>query len=1205
MKPFDLYTAQLRGTQLIEASAGTGKTYTIAGLFLKLILTHDLLVEQILVVTFTNAATEELKERIYTKLSDARQGLKTGSSNDPQVQHVIRTTADRSKALKKLESALSDFDRAAILTIHGFCQRILVEHAFETGSRYDLELVGESSAMIQAVAEDFWRKYFYPAPEELIYYLRQEKNVSGPDYFYRLAGKINRPAINIIPLPERTELENLVPYRRLLHQVRQLWRQSGDDVLDLLRAADLDGRIYGTIDASASVSGRDRTLARLSESMHATVYGQMPGFPIFKEFDKLTTTTVRKYTRKKSPSPVHPFFDSCEQLAAAATALETQFEGYLLWLKAEFTRYFPNALTEKKNRARVRFYDDLLVDVHKALNNPQRRANELGDAIRNQYRAALVDEFQDTDALQYEIFNRLFGGPNHIFFMIGDPKQSIYSFRGADIFAYMHAASEADARSTLNFNWRSEPILLEALNTLFQFCRQPFLYPQIPYRQVDAAPQKPASGDPLPFKEPLEIWYLAASGPRPLNKTQAEQALVAATATEITSILTACDNPTGAEEVAVLVRTNRQARIVKSALTAAGIPAVLFRAGNVFDSIEAVEMSRLLTGIAAVSEERLFRAAVVTDLIGVSGDRMAAALMQTDWWEALHVRFQAYHRLWQRSGFVHMFRSLLVGENVRERLLSADDGPRRLTNVLHLAEILHQEASSRKLTMGGLLKWFTDQCNSQTIRQEAHELRLERDAQAVKIVTIHRSKGLEYPIVFCPFCWEGITTRREKEVYFHPDNGRNQIVLDLGSDNFDRHHRWSESETLAENLRLLYVAVTRAQKKCYLAWGRISSADTSALAYILHRPPDLTIKNAVAQLKASVGRQTDVEMLDVLKQLSSAARGRIKIRALPMEGKPARYEAVAVSRKLSCRTFAARIDRAWRITSYSAMISHQWNDTDWPGRNDGPTEKRSARPDGLAGSATAGRVGRKSIHRFPKGARAGIFFHSILQQLDFSNPDRSHLDDLVADHLRLYGFAADWQGVLCDNIRQMINVQLTASRPDLSFTRLKQIDRVNEMAFYFPLHPFSPKHLQKIFKRDDNKLFTPEFIDRLKTTSPVNDPGFMKGYVDLVFCFRNRYYIVDWKSNHLGTDTDSYRPVDLKRTMNQEMYILQYYLYTLAVNRFLQARHPTYDYERDFGGVFYIFLRGIDPEAGRSNGIFFDRPQLKRIEALDRLLTAG
>lgn len=1205
MKPFDLLTAELNGTQLIEASAGTGKTYTISGIFLRLILEQDLTAEQVLVVTFTRAATEELKERIYSRLNDARRGLKGGPVDDPLIRHIVRTTADRQPAIQKLEAALADFDRAAIYTIHGFCQRLLVEHAFETGSLYDLELVADPSAMIREVADDFFRKTIYPAPPEPVSFLRNKKGCKGPEYFYRLSGKISRPGIEVIPLSITAELENLDLYRRLLDEVRELWRSSADLVLEMLRNADLDGRIYGKFDPAVSNSRRDMILTRLSNEMDELVFGKRTIFPPFEGIQKFAASTIREYAGKKNPPPEHALFDGCERLVKTASDLANQMEAYFLWLKAAFVRYFRNALELNKARRRVRFYDDLVVDVWTAINNPGQKSNRLVSTVQNRYRAALVDEFQDTDAIQYDLFRSFFSSPAGILFMIGDPKQSIYSFRGADIFTYLQAGSDAGTQSTLHHNWRSEPALLEALNTLFLSCKRPFLYPQITYQRARAAPQKTSVETGADNSAPLEIWYLPASGPRPVTKEQAEQTIAAATAAEIKALASSPSYHTGAGDVAVLVRTNRQARLIKSALAKTDIPAVLVRAGNVFDSGEAMEMERLLVGVANAPEERTLRAAVTTGIMGVSGGRMASVEIDPEWWEILRTRFINYRQIWKRNGFMPMFRALLTGERVRPRLLDSDEGQRRLTNVLHLAEILHQQESANDLTPMRLLKWFARQRNPQTERREEHELRIERDELAVKIVTIHRSKGLEYPIVFCPFCWEGLSGRREQEVFYHSTGNHRQRMLDLGSDDFEQHYKLFESETVAENLRLLYVAVTRACQKCYIVWGRINSAETSALAYIFHRPTELESDNVASQLRAAAGMRNDSEMLEVLQQLSADSKGRIKIRRLPITHRHGSTDVTPDNRKLNCRVFSGRIDRSWTIASYTALVSRRWKNANRPELDDLSIHIRSEQPVTGANPSPPADNGQNSIHHFPKGARAGIFFHSILQHLDFSNPDRSHLDDLVSAKLQQFDFDPGWHTVVSSSIRKALHILLSASDPDLSFACLNPEDRINEMEFTFPLNSITSRQLFIAFERHGGMAITTEFVTRLKTMSAIPDCGFMKGFIDLVFYYRDRYYIVDWKSNHLGETAGAYSPGNLQHIMSQEMYVLQYYLYTVAVIRYLKSRMPDFNYERDFGGVFYVFLRGIGAGQKSTHGVFFDRPGRELADELDRLLILG
>ncbi|MFZ0613392.1 MAG: UvrD-helicase domain-containing protein, partial [Desulfobacterales bacterium] len=820
MKSFDPNTAPLSGTTLIEASAGTGKTYTIAGLFVRLILEHDLAVDQILVVTYTTAATEELKTRIRSKLIQTRQAMLRGQSEDPFIGGLISASLDPGAAAARLDGVLADFDRAAIVTIHGFCQRLLHEHAFETGTLYDAELMTDPTIYTREAAEDFWRRNIYDAAPELAGFLLAEKKVGGPEVFYRLMVNAGIPDLEILPELAQPPLTGLDEYRCLCRRLAEKWPDARTQVGELLADPALNATIYGSLKTDRHATGlrpRDIRIAALTESMDRLCAADAAGFPLFGGFEKFSRAGLLRATKKTCTTPAHPFFDLCDRLRAVHEALKAEMERYFMYLKGAFLHYARAALTEKKKRHNRLFYEDLLLSVRDALQAQRPGSDELIRSVRRRFKAVLVDEFQDTDAVQYEIFSRLFGRPPAILFLIGDPKQSIYGFRGADIFSYMAAAEQAAARCTLSENWRSGPGMIAAVNTLFSRVSRPFVYEEIGFAAARAGAGReiaPAGDEPA-----LTLWYLPSLQDKTVAKSAATHRIAAAVGDEIARLTTTGAAPLPPADIAVLVRTNRQARQVKESLARRRIPSVLYAAGNIFETPEAGEILRVLTGVLDHGREDRFRAALATDMLGVAAVEIDSAAAGERHLENRRSRFREYAHEWSRYGFMRMLRWLMAREGVRPRLLAYPDGDRRLTNLLHLAEILHQQSVREQAGRAGLLKWLADQLDPETPRSDDHQLRLESDARAVRIVTTHRSKGLEYPVVFCPFGWEGSEITAARDIICHEKGPPRRRVLDLGSEQLARRRRLAQQEMLAENLRLLYVALTRAKNRCYLVWG--------------------------------------------------------------------------------------------------------------------------------------------------------------------------------------------------------------------------------------------------------------------------------------------------------------------------------------------------------------------------------------------------
>jgi len=1210
MKPFDLLNAPLAGSNLIEASAGTGKTYNIEGLFIRLVLEMQLQVDQILVLTFTNAATEELKDRIRNKLLQAKGAFAAGGSADPLIASLVNTYPDQKAAGVRLHEALIDFDQAAIYTIHGFCQRIIHENAFETNNLFDTELVSNQSHLIQEVVDDFWRKTFYTASTEWIRFALDR--VKNPDYFIRLLDKVKIPDVKIVPESSEPALQALPPFRSALDALKKTWPTSRAAVIRALMDPALNATVYGSMKAGANhpqMSPRTLKVNTLAEAMDHLAHPQSTGFPLFEKFENFTAAKLTRATKKNNSPPAHEFFDLCDLVFARGELLRAEFEQSLMFLKTRLFGFAGSELRKRKKERNIQYFDDLLIAVLNVLKSEN--AAQLAAGIRQRYKAALVDEFQDTDSVQYDILTRLFAHEDSLLFMIGDPKQSIYSFRGADIFSYMKAARSTDAKFTLIKNWRSEPQLLRAVNTLFSSVNKPFIFDEIPFEA--GKPARQSLKDTELEGPPFTLWYLDSKKitgtDKPINKPPATRLIADAVGSEICRLLST-PPPVEPGKIAVLVRTNDQAQLIKTILTGRNVPSVLYTSANIFDSREAMEIDQILTGIAHPADTACLKAALATEIMGTRAAELVSGDFESRWWESRLTRFSEYLQTWEQSGFIRMFRLFLVRERVKDRLLSFPDGERRLTNVLHLVELLHRHSAERKSGVAGLLKWLAEQQDPITPRLEENQLRLESDENAVKIVTIHKSKGLEYPVVFCPFGWEG-SLINDKEFAFHDSADNLQLTFDLGSESRDQHLAQARNELLSENLRLLYVALTRAKQRCYLAWGLINRAETSALAYLLHggtdQPAEFSAQDQTLRLKNQFKDKTNAELYEDLRQLAARSQNSIEVVPLPESTDPERVlrQGPAAEEPLFCRRFNGKIDRSWKISSYSSLVSSGASDVDIPDRDDSldrlEPDRTTSRDELDAQSAHNGR----SVFAFPRGARAGSFFHDILEHHDFAGNPSDPLKRLVAGKLQQYGYDAKWLTTVSRAISTVLAVEL---HPDLSQFRLsslKAADRMNEMEFYFPLNPVTPGKLKKAFKKPGRRNIGGQFPARLERLSFAPSHGFMKGYIDMVFRHQGRFYLLDWKSNYLGPTVAHYNQPSLHKTMEANYYTLQYHLYTLALHQYLRYHQPDYRYETDFGGVFYIFIRGINALRGPEHGVFYDLPDPDLIDSLGQTLIPG
>ncbi|MCG8428125.1 MAG: exodeoxyribonuclease V subunit beta [Chromatiales bacterium] len=1189
MEQLDLLEAPLQGINLIEAGAGTGKTYTIAGLFLRLVLEAELAVENVLVVTYTKAATAELRERIRAQLVKGQIAFQNGASDDPLISALLDRAEDPQRWQRLLQRAVLDFDRAAIFTIHGFCQRALADSAFESSAPFRAEMLLDEQSLLQEIVDDFWRIEIQDANSDLANYLL-EQCVTADNLTGFLRGKLAKPYLEVRGVEQESDLQSVErAFEEAFLKAKSLWSENAEEISTLLRTAP------GLLRTKYRKDHLENWITKLNEYLAGDA--QAP----FAQLERFTPGFMVGALKKGGEPPEHSFFERCEQLWLAWHARVEAYRQCYVGLQQRLLSYADSELQRRKAAQRLLGYDDLLLNLDQALEADE--SGYLVQSLRQQYRAALIDEFQDTDPVQYRIFSQIYSGVKAPVYLVGDPKQAIYSFRGADIFAYLQAREQVDNSYTLVTNWRSDPELIEAVNTLFNQ-QTSFLFSQITYHEAKAAERERAVlSDPLGERGALCINYIP-SEPKsaPLNKEAAANLAAADSANEIARLLSGEVTLDGrllaAGDIAVLVRSHHQGELMRQALHSRGIHSVQRSPGNVFHSWEAQELERLLQAIIQPGREALLKAALATDLLGgTSGDieRLAHDDLLL---EQRQVLFVTSNRQWREQGFMPMFRHLLRSEAIAPRLLELENGERRLTNLFHLGELLHRYERDSGGSMGRLLSWLAQQRQSERAEDEEHQIRLESDENLVQIVTVHKSKGLQYPVVFVPFAWDGglKSGQRDGTYQFHDPADRFRPVLELGSANYEADLPHAQREEMAEHLRLLYVALTRAKHRCYLHWGSVSGAEQSAFAWLLAPPDDEGIdpvlhgKNIKKYIKDNV-------LLDKIHAISRNMGEMISIRQLDPEQALVAHTlpeeaAAGVDQSLRAKTLQRRSLSYANVTSFSALFHHPGGYQAEDGELPDYDQLASARP-----VEESEQDESPTIFTFPKGALAGSCLHGIFEEIDFTQADQPQVEEVVAGKLQEYGFTETWQPVVVSMVRRVLATALDET--GLTLAQITNRQKLVELPFYYPLGRINSRDLVDILRRY-GYADTPVLERAVQQLAFTDVSGYMKGFIDLVFEHQGRFYLLDYKSNWLGNHLEEYDQPALAEAIARERYFLQYLVYAVALHRYLQQRLPDYHYDRHIGGVLYLFLRGMSPETGAKFGVFRDRPSSELINELDR-----
>ncbi len=1109
---FDVCGPLPSGVTVLEASAGTGKTYTIAALTARYVAEGTPL-DRLLLITFTRMATGELRDRVRERLVGCEQALSAilaGASDtygDPVVSLLATgDAADVELRRDRLARAVADFDAATIATTHGFCQEVLAELGTVGDLDRETAFVEDVSDLLEQALDDLYVRRFH----------RRER-VGGPPIKRAEALKIARAAV-------------------------------------------------------------DNPMAELEPREEPT-----------------DSTAAMRY-----------------RLARAVRA----------------------ELEQRKRRLAIMTYDDLLTRLKDTLDGPSGEAAR--ERLRSRFDVVLVDEFQDTDPIQWQILDRAFAKGGVTLVLVADPKQAIYAFRGADVFAYLKAAEIAGARATLRENRRADQTLIDAYDALFAGAN--LGHEGITYREVRATPahMKPrlvgAPGDAA-----LRVRVVHRDGPaiqltqNGFAATDSVRAHVAADlAADVVALLSSSariehrsptgepigDEPLCPRHIAVLVRRNADAEHVQDELLNARVPAVLNGAGTVFATRSARDWLALLEAIERPASPVRARTAALTLFLGWRARRIAIA--SDEEWDEVHRRLHRWSRILRERGVAALLEAITVGEDLAARVLSCGDGERRLTDVRHLAQLLHRAASTERLGVTALRGWLAERV-ADADRDEGEEeraRRLESDAEAVQVLTIHRSKGLEFPIVYCPFLWHPTWIREKEPVSFHDPSTGYKHTVDVGLEGaaFKRHFEQHVIEERGEDLRLAYVALTRAKHQAVIWWAGTRDSRHSPLTRLLFS------KDADGNI-APYGRSTptDAAVVERFRELGAGALGQIAVERSSLAGVPAAWSpSLEPPVDLAAARFDRRLDLWWRRTSYTDITAeaHDPMVASEPERPVLSDEPETATPVVVRGDARLQLERESPLGAAPVGVDFGTLVHTVLEATDFAATD---LDAELAEHvaaaqLRRSLDLGDADQVV-QGLRAAISTPLGRIVGGVRLRDIARADRLDELAFELPLAggdaPTGRLTLDAIARALRQHL--PAGDPMAGYAARLEDPalrsqvrGFLTGSIDLVIRLDGpRFAIIDYKTNWLGPAGEPltlahYRPDVLAAEMSRAHYGLQALLYTVALHRYLRWRLPGYSPDRHLAGVLYLFVRGMAGDADA--GVFAWRPPGPLVQSLSDVL---
>jgi len=1104
---FDISADLPSGTVLLEASAGTGKTWTIAALVARYVAEGAAGLDQLLVVTFGRAASQELRERVRERLV-ALEGVltdlvSTGTTThdrDELVDLVVSVDENELRARRiRVRDALTAFDSAAIVTIHQFCHMVLKGLGVAGDTDSGATLVEDLDDLLVEVVDDL--------------YLQHHADADSARTF-----------------PRRDALA--------------LGREAVRDPRARLEPSDADD------DSAAGVRVRFADAVRL-------------------EFDL------------------------------------------------------------RKRRLGVLSYDDLLGQLADALEDPAAPARS---RMRQRWSVVLVDEFQDTDPVQWQVFERAFAGVATMV-LIGDPKQAIYAFRGGDVFTYLQAKQAADVHQTLAVNRRSDAGLLASMQVVLEGAE--LGSPEIVVLPVHSSHPDSRLDAPGPaFAVRVLTRDDLDTGPDKLARVAGVNDKIAAdVAAQVKQLLTSGaryeDRALTAGDIAVLAHKRSHLDTVREALAEVGVPAVIAGGGSVFATPAAAEWRTLLEALEQPHRSARVRAAALTSFYGYSvADLVEGGDAIT---EELSDSLRDAAALLAERGVAAVFETAIARDGLQARVLGRVGGERHLTDLRHVAESLHDVASRERLGLVALLAWAREQMSADLIQTATERTRrLDSDAHAVQLVTVHGSKGLEYPVVLLPFVSDRFPGRKAAVLRYHDDDG-SRVVHVGGADSrpaaLDRRTR---AEDDGESLRLLYVAMTRAKSRVIAWWAAGNNAPASPLNRLLlgRRPGE-------GPAPSTVDVPADAEVIRWLRAWEGRS-GPVVQQAVPVPVDPAPLP--ADERELEVRTFDRIVDTAWRRTSYSSLSAAGASHVE-PAVGSEP--ETVPRDDEAIGATVVEPVEtppadapRSPMADLPVGATFGSLVHAVLEHTDPAAPEhagdlRAEIAARVAEQLPNWPQEVDTE-VLVDALVQVYASPLGPLVGEATLGTIAMSDRLCELDFEMPLAGGD------LARRRRTQVRLADVAPLLRAHLPEGDPvrgyadaladpglgdqtliGYLTGSIDVVLRVGEKFVVVDYKTNWLGPREDeltalAYAPEALDGAMGHSDYPLQALLYAVVLHRFLRWRLPGYDPQEHIGGVLYLYVRGMcGPETpllshrgqdGHPCGVFSWLPPVALVLALSDLM---
>ncbi len=1151
----------LNKSNLIEASAGTGKTYSLTELVVRLLVEEKIPLEQILVVTFTEASTQDLRDKVRRKLKEK-----------------FKSTETSSETKMLLEQAIKNFEQSSIETIHSFCLKILKENAFETGLSLGIQLITDSSSIVQEITADFWAKETYGLSRAHVEFLRGKQFL--PSYLLKLyKHRENHPNGKLYPKTKYTTPPDLSAYTAAFEKMKASWNQGSKELEGFLTKNKPDGRKY-----------QDRYMEK-----RLTMVGDffnsrgLPLTSIPSEYQYFQASNYFEWSKKEMPQPPELMYQMDE--------FEEQFveitEALTKWLHGLLCRYVDFTEAQSKLRKEMREevdFNDILSLFVAALQGPQ--GPNLVSILQTRYHAALIDEFQDTDKGQYFIFQSIFGTGR--LFMIGDPKQSIYSFRGADIGAYLKASANVLNKTHLDRNYRSDPSLVEALNYLYQRSENPFLVPEIESKVLKFREDRK---DKFSCSCKLLFWPLTsqpthgnAKDSKQIQGAYGDDTIPRLIAAEVLELL-ASGGKIEPKDIAILTRNNKQVLAIGQELEKWGVPVSAQTDQSLLLLSETEELLLILKAMLEPHNVKYIKNALATSLMGLTAQEIFELNFDQQSLGLWMEKFQYWSETWESQGIYKACRLWMEELNCKPKLLAQKRGETQLGYLNQILTLLATKEQAQLFNPFELLHWVEQE---KLEDPKAYEAQPVVGGSAVSILTAHKSKGLEFSVVICPYLGFAKDDKLRHLESFYQE-GEEEITIPLTMEVLEQFKEELNKESLQEDLRVLYVALTRAKHQLITFLSPVGHYFRSALAYLLFF--DNSPFTVISEFQKSLKAMGSEDLKALVVGLCEGSKGLIELKEISENLELSPWEPVkSQTQKFAALELTTRLDQSHKITSFSALT-----------RNAGHAakalwENREEDPETLL-TFPIGETAEVVLKDFPKGAKAGNFFHELFENIEFSSFSAESSEELVLQSLAKYQFGEELLPTAVQAVSDVLGTSLKSAQATFSLQSLTAEKVFAELDFIFPIVAgLTPHKLAEVISRHEEALGAEfnGYAAQVETLDFMKLRGFLKGFIDLTFVQGGKYYIADYKTNFLGVQFKDYSRIKIAESMMEHHYPLQLLLYQLAIHRLLSLKIPDYHFSTHMGGAFYLYLRGMHP--GQNTGVYFTDATEGLVMELDLLM---